>query len=69
MDRGSLNHHLSTIISNVMSSVMDEHDGGESRTELDLDENMVVVCKHAMILDDTGNNVDVIPFTSDYQDM
>ena len=52
-----------------MSSVMDEHDGGESRTELDSDENMVVVCKHAMILDDTGNNVDVIPFTSDYQDM
>ena len=68
-DRGLPNNNLITIISNAMSSVMDEHDGGESRTEIDSHENMVVVGKHTPILDDTGNKVDVIPFTPEYQAM
>ena len=42
-----------------MSSVMDEHDGGDSRTELESHVNMVVVCKNVPILDDTGNKMDV----------
>ena len=48
---------------------MDEHDGRESRTELDSYANMVVVGNHAKILADTGINVYVSPFTPDYQDL
>ena len=50
-----------------MSSVINDHDEEESRTDLDSHENMVVVGRHANFLADTGNKVDVIPFTSDYQ--
>ena len=50
-----------------MSSVMDEHGEGWSRTEVKSHANMVVVDKHAAILSDTGNMVDVSPFTQDYQ--
>ena len=39
---------------------------GKSRTELNLNENMGVVSKHAMILADTGNKLDVSPYTPDY---
>ena len=57
------NNHLSTIIPNAMSIILDDHDGGESRTELKSHANMVFVGKHAMILTDTGNNMYVSPFT------
>ena len=50
-----------------MSSVMDEHDGGYSRTNLNSHTNMVVVGKQEKISDDTGNKVDVIPITPDFQ--
>ena len=46
---------------------MNQHDGEELRTELESLVNMVVVGKHATILTDTGNKVDVSPFTRDYQ--
>ena len=49
-----------------MSSVMDKHYGGDSRTEIDSHDNMVIVGKQSMILADTGNKVDVIPFTTDH---
>ena len=39
----------------------------ESRTELDSHANMPVVGKHAYIIDETGKNVDVSPFTPDYK--
>ena len=55
------------MISNVVSSVMDDHDIGEQITELDPHANMLAVGKHANILADTGNKVDVIPLTQDYQ--
>ena len=42
---------------------MDEHDGGESRTELNSHANMVVVGKHANISAGNVNKVDVRPFT------
>ena len=48
-DRGCPKNHLSTIISNAMSSVMNEQDGGESRTDPESDVNMVVLGKHVMI--------------------
>ena len=48
---------------------MDEHGGGESRTKLYSYANMVIIGKHAAILADTGDKVDVIPFTRDYEDM
>ena len=57
------------IISNVMSSVMDEHDGGESRTELELHANVVVSGIHATLLTNNWNMVYVSPFTPDYQDL
>ena len=66
-DRGRPNNHLITIISNLMPSMMDEHDGEESRTELDSHENMVVVGNHATIYYNTGNKVGVSSFTPDYQ--
>ena len=50
-----------------MSNVMDKHYGWDSITDLYSHVNMLVVGKHAEILNDTGNKVDVIPFTSDYQ--
>ena len=50
-----------------MSSVINDHDEEESRTEIYSHTNIVVVGKHTTILADTGNKVDVIPFTSDYQ--
>ena len=50
-----------------MSSIIDEHDGGESINELDSHENMVVVGKHATVLSDNGNTVDVILLKPDYQ--
>ena len=40
-----------------------------SRTGLDSHANMVAVGKYANILADTGNKVDVSPFTTDYQSM
>ena len=49
-----------------MSSVMDDHDVGESITDLNSHVNMVVVGKHATISADTGNKMDVIPYTQDY---
>ena len=52
-----------------MSSVMDEHYGGESITDIDSHVNMVVVGKHEDILADTGNKVYVIPFAPEYQAM
>ena len=68
-DRGGSNNHLSTMISNVMSRVMYDHDGWESRTELNLHANMVVVGKHTAILATTGNTVYVSPFTPYYKDL
>ena len=65
--RGRPNNHLITIISNLMPSMMDEHDGEESRTELDSHENMVVVGKNDEILADTGNKIDVSPFIPDFR--
>ena len=62
-------NHLNTITSNETSNVMDEHYGGYSRNDLDSHANIVVVGKHATILADNGNKVDVIPFTPDYQVM
>ena len=47
--------------------MMDEHDGEESRTELDSHENMVVVGNHATIYYNTENKVGVRSFTPDYQ--
>ena len=68
-DKGLPNNYLIIIISNVMSSVMNYHDGGEweSRTELNSHVNMVVVRNHATILVDNGNKVDVSLFAPDYQ--
>ena len=68
-DKGCPNNHLITIISNVMSSVMNEHDGVESRIEINLHADMVVVGNHATIFSDTGNKVDVIPLTLYYQSL
>ena len=48
---------------------MDYHDGGESIIEINSHANMVVVGKHEIILDDTGNKVDVSQFAPDYQAM
>ena len=42
-----------------------EHE--ESRMELDSHANMVVVGKSAYIISDTGETVDVQPFTSEYE--
>ena len=50
-------NNFRTIISDTMSSVMDEHGVEDSRTDLDLYDNMVVVGKHATIFSDTGNKV------------
>ena len=52
-----------------MSNVMDENDGGESRTDIDPYANMVVVGKNATILANTWNRMDVIPFIKGYQDL
>ena len=57
---------MSTIISNAMSSVMDEHDVGGSITYINSHENMLIVGNHATILADTVNKVDMIPFTPYY---
>ena len=67
--RGHPNNHLSTIISNSMSSVMYRNGVGKSINEINSHGNMVVVGNHAMILADTGNKVDVIPFTPYHQDL
>ena len=68
-DKGFPNNHLSTMISNAMSTLMDEHDLGESRTENDSHKNMVVVGKHVEILADTRNWVDLSPFKPYHQAM
>ena len=47
-----------------MSSVIDEHDGEESRNEFKSHYNIVTVSRHAA---DTRNKVYVSPFTPDYQ--
>ena len=57
------------IISYVISIVIDEHDGGDSISELHSHANMVVVDKYATILADTGNKMHVSPFTPDYHAM
>ena len=50
-----------------MSSVDTSADSGEeSHTELDSHANMVVVGMHAYILNYTGLNAEVSPFTSSY---
>ena len=46
-ERGHPNNHLSTIVSNEMSIVMDDHYGGDSITDLDSHTNMVVFGNHA----------------------
>ena len=66
-DRGPPKNHLRTVISNLMSFVMNEHDEGDSITEIDLHAYIVVVGKHVIILADTGNKVYVSPCTPDYQ--
>ena len=58
---------LEKMISNAMSIIMDEYDGGDSRTEINSHANIVIFGKHATILAVTGNNVGVIPFIPDYQ--
>ena len=58
-DKGFPNNHLSTMISNAMSTLMDDNDLGESRTDNDSHKNMVVVGKHAVILANNGNKVDM----------
>ena len=52
-----------------MSIVIIQHDGGDSISELHSHANMVVVDKYATILADTGNKMDVSPFTPDYHGM
>ena len=52
-----------------MSIVIIQHDGGDSISELHSHANMVVVDKYATILSDTGNKMDVSPFTPDYHGM
>ena len=52
-----------------MSSVMYRNGVGKSINEINSHGNMVVVGNHAMILADTGNKVDVIPFTPYHQDL
>lgn len=62
---------LSTICS-VIGAVNDDDesmDSGGSRTELDTHANMPVVGRNALIIADTGETVDVNPFSPDYQAM
>ena len=61
------NNHLRTIISNTMSSVISDHDEGASVTDINTHKSMVFIAKHATILSDNGNKVDVSPFTPYYQ--
>ena len=45
-------------------------DGDElSRTDLDSHTNVVVVCKHAAIINDTGNRNEVSPFSQEYESL
>ena len=52
-----------------MSSVSDDHDGGESITDIRSHANIVVVGKHTTILADTGNIMYVCLLTPEYQDL
>ena len=55
------------MISNEMSSVMDYHYVRDSITDLNSHANMMIVGKHAKLIADTRNKVDVIPFTPNYE--
>ena len=67
------NAHLRAVISGSVSSVCDEHcdciSHASHNAELDSHANVVVVCKHALVIAHTGKTVEVQPFSPDCKTM
>ncbi len=63
---GGLGPTVATVVASMERQSIDG-DENESRTKLDSHANMPVVGRNAYILSDTGQTVDVSPFTPDYK--
>ena len=63
-----LNNHVAEIVARASTSDVTSVDSN-SNTELDSHANMVVLGKHAFILNSSGKTAQVSPFTPEYDNM